>query len=136
VRRRHGRVWNIVGTTVTVTLACVAIAACGGTSRRNPTSRDTAVVARSLSDIVYQCQSVAAGFIAAADHVALKRDVDALLVLYSHVERSAPLVFRSPSGSTRRTTLLAELALARGNLEDAQCSPTQARRIAIATAKR
>src|SRR5258705_11447911 len=61
--------------------ACLTLAACGDAPRRPPTQRDVATIAAAVSDIVYQCQSVAAGFIAAPDRASLTRDVNLLLTV-------------------------------------------------------
>jgi hypothetical protein len=78
-----------------------------------------------MSDIVYQCQSVAAGYIAGADIPSLRRDVDALLGAYRQLRPDATIAM----GSAPRLTLRRELILAEANLQ-AGCSGSQARRIA------
>lgn len=91
------------------------------------------MVSAALSDIVYQCQSVAAGFTASPDDAVLRDDVDKLLRVYRRVRSDAPLVIGSASGVTVHTTLRRELAVAAGNLEDG-CFRAQARRIAAGVA--
>jgi hypothetical protein len=108
----------------------MALTACGGAARPAPTQRDVDRILAAMSDIVYQCQSVAAGYVAGADEPSLRRDVDALLGAYHRVRADAPFTIGASSGQGERTTLRKQLALAEITLADAGCSPTQARRIA------
>jgi len=85
-----------------------------------------------MSDIVYQCESVATGYVASADEPSLLRDVNALLSAYRHVSGDAQFAIRTRSGPGERTTLRKQLALAQGSLANANCSPRQAHRIAAA----
>lgn len=110
--------------------ACVLAGGCGGTSRRAPTGRDIRTISAAMSDIVYQCQSVAAGFTASADTAALRADVDELLGMYHRVRADAPFALSGSSALTVHTTLRKQLAVAAGNLENGDCYPAQARRIA------
>jgi hypothetical protein len=111
---------------------CLAATACGGAPKQAPTKHDVATIAASLSDIVFQCQSVAAGYVASADSASIRRDVDALLGAYHRVRPDAPFAVGAPPRVTRHTTLRKELSLAQRNLSNAGCSPAQARRIATA----
>jgi hypothetical protein len=116
---------SAVATVVAVIAACATAAGCGGgPSKPLPSQRDVAVITTSVSDVVYQCQSAAAEFIAAPDHGALKRDVDRLVSAAARLRADAP--FRSARGP--RTTLRQQLALAARNLR-ARCSPEQAARL-------
>ncbi len=81
-----------------------------------------------MSDIVTQCQSVAAGFIAGPDVRSLGRDVGALLRADERVRPDARFVLGSSAGVTLATTLHKELSLAEENLA-AGCSPRQAKRL-------
>lgn len=104
---------------------------CGGgsgSSKRTPTGRDIAVIGASVSDVVYQCQSAAAGFIAGPDRAAVKRDVDRLVALLSQVELDARFRF---TGRPEPTTLRAQAEQATRSLR-ADCAPEQARRLAEA----
>jgi hypothetical protein len=85
-----------------------------------------------MSDIVYQCESVATGYVASADEPSLLRDVDALLNAYRHVSSDAQFAIQTPNGPGERTTLRKQLTLAEGSLGNANCSPGQAHRIAAA----
>jgi hypothetical protein len=112
-----------------VVAACVIAAGCGGgSSKREPNERDVAVIAASVSDVVYQCQAAAAGFIAGPDRATLKRDVDRLVALAGDVEPDAR--FRFPRRA-EPTTLRAQLQQTERSLR-ADCAPEQAARIADA----
>ena len=78
------------------------MAACGGTPRRTPTAQDRARIAAAVADVVYQCQSVAAGYIAGAESGSLKRDVDALLRASREVRPDVSFVVGHPPGLTQR----------------------------------
>jgi hypothetical protein len=115
---------------IAVAAACLAVTACGGASgpaRRPPTGHDVAVIAQAMSDVVYQCQSVAVGLTANPDAAAIRRDVDALLGAYRRVQPDAKLTI-----GPLHTTLRRELGLARANLQ-AGCATGAARRLADAS---
>ena len=103
---------------------------CGGSgsSKRKPTGRDVAVIGASVSDVVYQCQSAAAGFIAGPDRAAVKRDVDRLVGLLADVEPDAG--FRFP-GRAQPTSLRGQAEQATRSLR-ADCAPERAARLAAA----
>ncbi len=107
---------------------CVVAAGCGAAPKHAPTQQDAGAIATSVSDIVYECQSVAAGYVAAPDGPALARDVDTLLKSYARVSLDARLTLASVTGAASTTTLRRELALAETNLA-AGCSRRQARRL-------
>jgi hypothetical protein len=86
-------------------------------------------IAAAVSDIVTQCQSVAAGFIAGPDDTSLRRDVDALVRTYGRVRPDARFVLGSSSGVTLATTARKELSLAEQNLAVAGCAPRQETRV-------
>ncbi len=110
--------------------ACFAVVACGGGSdRKPPTQADITKIATSVSDIVYQCQSVATGFIAAPDATTIDRDVNSLVSANQHVQADASFTVGSQSVLKRKTTLSHEIALAAHNLQLGNCSPTQAKRL-------
>jgi hypothetical protein len=117
-----------VRTTATVVVAACAIAlGCGGgSSKRPPGERDVAVIAASVADVVYQCQSAAAGFIAGPDRGALTRDVDRLVDLAGRVQADAK--FRVSARASGPTTLREQVAVAVRSLR-AECSPQQAQRL-------
>jgi hypothetical protein len=100
----------------------------GGASKREPTQRDIALVGAAVADVVYQCQSAAAGFIAGPDRAALKRDVDRLVAVARDVEADAR--FRFPRRA-EPTTLRAQLQQTERSLR-ADCAPEHAARIADA----
>lgn len=77
-----------------------------------------------MSDLVYQCQAVTAGFVAGADAAAVKHDVDVLLATYRRVRPDARITI-GPLHTTPRH----ELALAQGNLRAGGCATAQARRV-------
>ena len=83
----------------------------------------------SVGDIVYQCRSVAAGFIAEPDRAQLNRDVEALLSTYERVNADARFTVGTAPAPTRRTTVRAELRLARRQL--AACEPRLARQLDV-----
>jgi hypothetical protein len=107
----------------------LALAACGDAPRHSPTQGDVATIASAVSDIVYQCQSVATGFIAAPDATTLTRDVNSLVNTSRRVLSNAAFVLGSSAGITRKTTLNKEIALAERNLMNANCAPGQAKRL-------
>jgi hypothetical protein len=109
--------------------ACVIAVGCGGASKRAPTQRDERAIAAAVSDIVTQCQSVAAGFIAGPDDALLRRDVDALVRTYGRVRPDARFVLGSSSGVTLATTPRKELSVAQQNLAVGGCAPRQATRV-------
>jgi hypothetical protein len=86
-------------------------------------------ITAAVSDIVYQCQSVASGFIAAPDATSLAKDVNALMDADRRVLSNVTFVVGSPAGITRRTTLSREIALAEHNLLTGDCSRAQAERL-------
>jgi hypothetical protein len=112
-----------------VVAACLALVACGGSTREPPSQADIATIVSSVSDIVYQCQSVATGFIASPDASTIKRDVNSLLSANDRVEADASFVLGSQSALRRKTTLSKEIALAAHNLQLGNCSPAQAKRL-------
>jgi hypothetical protein len=114
-------------TVVGVVAACAIASGCGGgSSKREPNERDVAVIAASVSDVVYQCQAAAAGFIAGPDRKALTRDVDRLVDVAGRVEADAQ--FRASKRSSATTTLRDQVAVAVRSLR-AECSPQQAKRL-------
>jgi hypothetical protein len=109
-------------------VACCATAAgCGGggSSKRAPTQRDVAVIGAAVSDVVYQCQSAAAGFIAGPDRTAVARDVDRLVAVAADVEADARFRF---TGRAQPTTLRRQLEQAARSLRSG-CAPAQAHRL-------
>jgi hypothetical protein len=86
-----------------------------------------AVIAASVSDVVYQCQAAAAGFIAGPDRGALRRDVDRLVDLAGRVQADAK--YRLSARASGPTTLREQVAVAVRSLR-AECSPQQAERLA------
>jgi hypothetical protein len=119
----------VAGVGVGVGAVCLALGACGGATRKPPSQADIATIASSVSDIVYQCQSVATGFIAAPDAPTIKRDVNSLVSANHRVEADASFVLGSQSALKRKTTLSKEIALATHNLQLGNCSPAQAKRL-------
>jgi hypothetical protein len=99
---------------------------CGGSQpvRRAPSHEDVATIGRALTDIVYQCQSGAAGFVASVDAASIDHDVDVLLRTYRRVRPSTPITI-----GVLHTTPRRELALASANLQMASCATGQARRL-------
>jgi hypothetical protein len=76
-----------------------------------------------VSDIVYQCQSVAAGLVAGVDGPSIRHDVTMLLRVYRGVRPEARIAI-----GPGRTTPRRELTVAQANLE-AGCAVAQARRL-------
>jgi hypothetical protein len=97
----------------------------GGSSKREPTQRDIALIGTAVGDVVYQCQAAAAGFIAGPDRAAVKRDVDRLVALVADVELDAK--FRFPKRA-QPTTLRAQAQQAARSLRS-DCAPEQAKRL-------
>jgi hypothetical protein len=106
--------------------ACAAAVGCGGgDAKRTPTQRDIAVMGAAVSDVVYQCQAAAAGYIAGPDRAAVTRDVARLAGLAVDVEPDARFRF---AGRAQETTLRAQVQQAARSLR-ADCAPEQARRL-------
>jgi hypothetical protein len=119
-------------TAVIVAGSCALCLGCGGAKHKPPpTQRDVGAITAAVADIVYQCQSAAAGFVAGPDEAALRRDVDALVSAYGRVRADAPFRLPSSTGQARRTTLRDQAALAARNLS-ADCSAKQAARVQAA----
>jgi hypothetical protein len=116
---------------VIVGCLCILCGGCGGNSKRLPTSADIAAIAASLSDVVYQCGSVAAGYIAAPDQGLLERDVRRLASVVDRVRPDARFVLGSPPAA-RTTSLRKEVALAVHELNKVGCPHQQARRLQLA----
>lgn len=108
-------------------LAVGALAGCGSDPKPPPRERDIAQVGRALADVVYQCQSAAAGYVAGPDRAGLERDVKTLLAALDRVDPDARYTVGAAPGPTRRTTVRGELWLARRTL--AACEPELARRL-------
>jgi hypothetical protein len=114
-------------TAVAVIAACAIASGCGGgSSKRQPSEHDVAVIAASVSDVVYQCQSAAAGFVAGPDRAALKHDVDRLVDVAGRVQADAR--FRISRRASRPTTLREQVGVAVRSLRP-ECSPQQAQRL-------
>jgi hypothetical protein len=116
--------WRPLGIALAVASALVG---CGSESKPAPAPRDIAAVGSSVGDIVYQCQSVAAGFIDAPDRAQLTRDVDVLLRTFERVSGDTHFKVGTAPGPTRSTSLRGELRLARSKLS--ACEPGLARRL-------
>lgn len=104
-----------------------AVAACGNDPKPSPKPDDIAVIGSSVGDIVYQCESVAAGFVAEPDGAQLKRDVNALLAAADRVNPDAKYEAGTAPGPTRRTSVRGELRLARRLLKT--CDSSLAKRL-------
>jgi hypothetical protein len=119
-----------LGPRAAVALGVAALAACGSDPKPAPGPDDIARIGSSIGDIVYQCQSVEAGFIAEPDREQLTRDVDALLSAFERVSPDARFTVGASPGPTRKTTARDELRLARRTL--ASCDPGLAERLETA----
>jgi hypothetical protein len=104
---------------------CLAATACGSEAKQAPSRQEVATVAQSVSDIAYQCQSVAAGFVAGVDSASIKADVSALLRVWRRARPDAKF-----SVGAQHTTLRKELELAQANLQGGACATAQAQRLA------
>jgi hypothetical protein len=114
-------------TGVGIVAACAIATGCGGgSSKRQPGERDVAVIAASVSDVVYQCQAAAAGFIAGPDRKTLTRDIDRLVDVAGRVQADAR--FRASRRASGTTTLREQIAVAARSLR-AECSPAEAERL-------
>jgi hypothetical protein len=118
---------------VLLACACALAAACGdsGPDRRPPSAEDVRAISAAVGDIVVQCESIAAGYVAGPVPGSLERDVDALLDAHEQVEPETRYTVNGTSGLSRETTLADELALAQRQLA-AQCAPAQAERLEAA----
>jgi hypothetical protein len=116
--------WRRQGIALAVASALVG---CGGEAKPAPAPRDIAAVGSSVGDIVFQCQSVAAGFIDEPDRKQLTHDVDVLLGTFERVSGDARYKVGKAPGPTRSTSVRGELRLARNRL--AACEPGLARRL-------
>jgi hypothetical protein len=102
---------------------------CGTAARHRPTSSDVAAISGAVSDIVYQCQATAAGFVSAPDTPSLTHDVTLLVEADRRVRPDAGFVLGSGSGIRRHTTLRREIDLAAQVMAQSRCSPAEARRL-------
>jgi hypothetical protein len=116
--------WRRSGIALAATLTLVG---CGGESKPAPGPEDITAVGSSVGDIVYQCQSVAAGFIEAPDRAQLTRDVEMLLSAFERVSVDDRFKVGSAPGPTRSTSVRGELRLARRKLM--ACEPRLAERL-------
>jgi hypothetical protein len=109
--------------------ACLAAlaAGCGGEERVEPSQRDVVMVARSIDDIVFQCRSAAAGFIAGPDARTLRRNVDTLVRTYERVRPDAAIYVEGLPGQLRKTTVGEQMRFALRRLR--RCAPSQAARV-------
>lgn len=114
-------------------MLAAAVAACGEKDKPAPGPADVARVGSSIGDIVFQCQSVAAGFVEEADRPQLTRDVNTLLGMLDRVSADAAFTAGAKPGPTRRTSLRGELRLARRTLMG--CEPALAGRLDAALAE-
>jgi hypothetical protein len=104
----------------------VAAGCAGGSdTKRAPTQRDVAVIGAAVGDVVYQCQSAAAGFIAGPDRAAVKRDVNRLAAVAADVDPDAHFRF---TGRPQPTTLRQQMEQAARSLR-ADCAPGEASRL-------
>lgn len=109
-------------------ILCALATGCGAAPKHAPTQQEVSAIATAVSDVVYQCQTVAAGYVAGPDGTALARDVDTLLKSREHVRPDARMALASVTGTAWSTTLRRELTLAETNLA-AGCSRRQAQRL-------
>lgn len=112
--------------------AGVVPTACGSSDRRPPTPSDVSAISGAVSDIVYQCQATAAGFVAGPDTPTLTRDVTVLVDADRRLRPDAGFVLGTSSGTRRRTSLRREIGLAAQVMVQSGCSPAQARRLPTA----
>jgi hypothetical protein len=112
---------------VLAVIATTALLGCGSDPKPPPSERDIAQVGRAVADVVYQCRSAAAGYVAEPDRAGLERDVKALLAAFDRVDPDARYTLGAAPGPTRRTTVRGELRLTRRTL--AVCEPELARRL-------
>jgi hypothetical protein len=110
---------------VLVGVCCLAATACGSKAKPAPSRQDVATVAQSVSDIAYQCQSVAAGYVAGVDSASIKTDVNALLRVWGRARPDANF-----DVGALHTTLRKEVELAQANLQGGACATAQAQRLA------
>lgn len=110
---------------VLVGAICLAATACGSKAKQAPSSQDVATVAQSVSDIAYQCQSVAAGYVAGVDGASIRADVNALLRVWGTARPDAKFTV-----GALHTTLRKEVELAQANLQGGACATAQAQRLA------
>ena len=108
--------------------ACALAAACGdsGPDRGPPSAQDIRAISAAVGDIVVQCESIAAGYVAGPVPGSLERDVDALLDAHERVEPETRYTVSGTSGLSRQTTLADELQIAQRQLA-AQCAPDAGR---------
>ncbi len=115
-----------------LTAAALTATACGSADRHPPTRSEVSAISGAVSDIVYQCQSVAAGFVAAPDTPSLTHDVTVLVDIDRRVRPDAGFVLGAGSGIRRRTSLRREIGVAAQVMVQSGCSPAQARRLPAA----
>ena len=114
-------------------IVAAAFGSCGGDPDPPPGPKDIAQVGSSLGDIVFQCESVAAGFIAAPERALLTRDVDTLIAVFDRVNPDSGYTAGAEPGPTRRTSVRDELRLARRTLT--ACEPRLAKRLDAAVGR-
>jgi len=116
---------------VIVVCTCALATGCGGAAaaKHAPSQQEAHSVGLAVGDIVYQCQSVAAGFVAAPNSTSLSHDVNALLSSSEHIQPNARMLLESASGPSTTTTLRRALSLAEANLRLGTCAPRQAERL-------
>jgi hypothetical protein len=106
------------------TCCACALIACGGDEPKvEPAPRDVDRLVAVVSDVVYQCGAVDAGFLDRVDTRSLARDVDYLLDALHRFRPDAR--FRTRAGTS---TLGRQAKLALRRLED-DCAPAQAARL-------
>jgi hypothetical protein len=123
--------WRFRRALAIAALVCAGLmpTACGSAARHPPTPSDVSAISAAVSDIVYQCQSVGAGFVAAPDTPSLAHDVTVLVDADRRVRPDAGFVLGTGSGIRRRTSLRSEIVLAAQVMAQSGCLPAQARRL-------
>lgn len=108
--------------TVTVTVEAEATADAAATTRAEPTAEDVAAIGAAVSEVVAQCQAVAAGFVEEPERDTLEREVAVLADAAGRFDASTPFTVGGTTEVAGPTTLRAQLDLAARHLQGG-CAP-------------
>ena len=108
--------------TVTVTVGDRPEEAAAGTASSEPTEEDVVAIGAAVSEVVAQCQAVAAGFVEGPERDTLERQVAVLANAAGRFDASTPFTAGGATEVAGPTTLRATLDLAARHLQDG-CAP-------------
>ena len=114
--------------TVTVTAPAEATEAGPGTARGEPTTEDVAAIGAAVSEVVAQCEAVAAGYVEEPERDTLERQVGVLADAAGRFDVGTAFTVGGATEVAGPTTLRAQLDLAARHLR-AGCAPDLASRL-------